>query len=250
MSLPGLDGHAAAVGVVRHHHAVHVGVLGQQLFPDALHRHVDHAGGALDGGNDAQQVAGTRRAVGIAVAQPGGAGRIGQLLRGNEVGAVGHVLQPRGLGQLQHVLVDPGPHGDGVLGIAEDHPVADDLSPLGDVGQGELMGLGDVLPGGHAGHHLGARGDVLHGNGHVVLALDLDKKRCRHYCPLFLKWADENIATTGISSSNVHLFFVQISNRGKICRALWKMLADRGWIVYPVVGEDLHDVPYPQLISV
>ena len=80
VGLPGLDGHAAAVGVVHRHHAVHVGVLGQQLALDALHRHVDHAGGALDGGDDAQQVAGASGAGLVVVTQPGGPGRFGQLL--------------------------------------------------------------------------------------------------------------------------------------------------------------------------
>ena len=180
VGLPGLNGHAAAVGVVHCHHAVHIGVLGQQLPLDALHRHVDHTGGALDGGDNAQQVAGAGGAGFVAVAHPGSAGRIGQLFHGDEAGPVGHVVQAGGLRQVQHVLVDPGPNGDGSLGVAQHHAVADHLAPLGDVSQGDLVGLGDVLPGDDAGHDPGAAGDVVDRDGYVVRVLDLDVKRCAH----------------------------------------------------------------------
>ena len=78
------------------------------------------------------------------------------------------------------MLVDPGPNGDGSLGAAQHHAVADYLAPLGDVSQGDLVGLGDVLTGDDAGHDLGAAGDIVDRDGHVIRVLDLDVKWCTH----------------------------------------------------------------------
>ena len=181
-----IDGHAAAVGVGHRHHAVHVGVVGQQLFFDALHRHLHHARRALHGGHDAQKIPRARRAAGVAVAHPGGAGRGGQLLRRFKVGAPGHIVQRGAFGQVQHVLVDPASRRDGVFGVAQHHAVAHDRAAGGDVPQGDLVGLGNGVAGSDAAFDHRAGGQVMHRHRHVVLLFDLNGQTFSHDCSLLL----------------------------------------------------------------
>ena len=175
-----VDGHPAAVGVGDGHHPVHVGVFGQQLPFNPLHRHPHDAGGALDGGDDAQQVPGAGGAGLGAVTQPGGAGGAGQLLRRFEVGAPGQVGQGRALGQFEHMLVDPAAGRDVVFGVAQHHPVADDLAPGGDVVQGDLVRLGDGLSGDDAAFQRDAGGQVVHRHRHIVAVFDLNAQAFGH----------------------------------------------------------------------
>ena len=175
-----VDGDPAAVGMGDGHHAVHVGVFRQQLFFDPLHRHFQHAGGALDGGDDPQQVAGAGGAHLVAVAQPGGAGGGGQFLRRLDAGAPGHIGQGRAFGQVEHMLVDPAAGGNICLGIAQHHPVADDLAAGGDVPQGDLVGLGDGVPGDEAALQFGTGGQIVHRDGDVVMVVDLNGQAFRH----------------------------------------------------------------------
>ena len=170
----GIDGHAAAIGVGDGHHTVHVGVLGQQFLFDPLHGHLDHTGGALHGGHDAQQVAGTGRADFVAVAHPGRAGRGGQLVRGLDAGAPGHIGQSRALGQVQHMFVDPAAGRDIVLCVAQNYAVAEDLAAGRDIHQCDLVGLGNLLPGDDAAFQRGACGQVVDSDHDIVLILDLD----------------------------------------------------------------------------
>ena len=185
LGLGGVDGHAAAIGVIDGHHVVHVGILGQKLPADAVDGHVQRAFHALHGGLDAQEIAGARRAaLGVAVSPPGFHRGLGQI--GADIGAIGHIVQGRRGGQAQHVLVDPLALGDGIQGIAQHHAVADDLAILGNIAQGDFMGLGNIGKGHHAGHDLGALGQFVHGDGHVILRLDLYV--CTHKNSLKAGW--------------------------------------------------------------
>ena len=66
-----VDRHAAAVTVLQPDHVVHVRVQRQQLGLDAGHGLRHHAGHALHGGGDGQDVAGAHRAIGVAQALEG-----------------------------------------------------------------------------------------------------------------------------------------------------------------------------------
>ena len=169
-----VDGHPAAVGVGDRHHPVHIGVLGQQLPLDPLHRHLQHTGGALDGGDDAQKVPGAGGSGLVAVAHPGGAGGFRQPFGRDDVGPPGHIGQGRAFGQVEHVLVDPAAGRNVPLGIAQHHPVPDDLAPGGDLPQRDLVRLGDGLPGDDAAFQRDAGGQVVHRHGYVVHVLDAD----------------------------------------------------------------------------
>ena len=168
----GIDGHAAAIGVVDGYHVIHVGILGKQFPADALGGHVQRPLHALHRGLDTQEIAGASiAALGVAVAHPGPDRRLGQI--GAEVGAKGHIIQAGRRGQAQHMLVDPLALGDGIDGIAQNNAIADDGTVLEDIDQGNFMRLGNDAQRHHAGHQLGALGQFLHGDGHVVLRLDL-----------------------------------------------------------------------------
>lgn len=149
-----VDGHTAAVRVGDGDHTVHMGILGQQLLPDPLHGHLQDTGSALDGGHDAQQVAGSGGADLVAVAHPCGALRHRQRFHGFQVGAVGQVVQLGAFGQIEHELVDPASGRDLLFGVAQHDTVADDLAAFGDIGQRDLVRLRDRLPGFQAGQEL------------------------------------------------------------------------------------------------
>ena len=175
-----VDGNAAAIGMSDGNHAVHIGVLGQQLLFDALHCHLHHACSALHSGDDTQQIAGAGRTYLVAVAHPSSPGRGRQLVRGLDVGAPGHIGQCRAFRQVQHMLVDPAAGGDVVLCIAQHHAVADDLAAGGDIHQCDLVCLGDGIPGNHAALGLCACGQVVDGNHHIVVVFDLDGQTFCH----------------------------------------------------------------------
>ena len=140
-----VDGHAAAVGVGYRHHAVHIGIFGQQLFFDALHGNLQHTSGALHGGDNSQQIPGTGGADLVSVAHPCGTWRHGQLFRGDEVGAERQIFHGGAFRQLQHMLVDPAARRNGLFGEAKGHAVTDDLAARGNISQCDLMGLGNRL---------------------------------------------------------------------------------------------------------
>ena len=175
-----IDGHPAAVGMVHRHHIIHMGIFGQQFPADPVHCHIHHPGGTLDGGHDPQKVPCPCRAFFVPVAPPGGPYRIRQFFRRHDVGGIGQIMESRAFRQIQHMFVDPASLGDIIPGIAQDHPVPDDLSPFGNVRQGDFMGLRNGLEGNHARQHFRAHRQVMDGNGHIVFLFDPDYKRCSH----------------------------------------------------------------------
>ena len=199
-----VDGHPAAIGMVHRHHIIHMGILGQQFPADPVHCHIHHPGGTLDGGHHPQQVPGACRTLFVPVAPPGGLDRIRQFFRRNDVGGIGQIMEGRTFRQVQHVFVDPAALGDGVLGIAQDHPVADDLSPFGNILQGDFVGLGNGLEGNHSRQYFRAHRQVMDGNGHIVLVLDLDYKRCSHRISSFLRFLSAGSLLHRIPGLPVH----------------------------------------------
>ncbi|MCY1417904.1 hypothetical protein D9M71_334500 [compost metagenome] len=138
-----VDGHAAAIAVGNGHHVIDVGVLGQQLAANALDRMVQHAGHALHGGGDAEDVAGADGAVGIAIAFEGIAFKRRQGL-GYRVGH-GQAVKRWRRGHFQLGFLDPTALHQVLLGVADNLAITDNLGALGNVDQGHLMALRDAF---------------------------------------------------------------------------------------------------------
>ena len=172
-----VDGDAAAVAVLQRQHAVDVGVLRQQLGADALGRDARHAGDALHGLRDRQQVARADGAVGVAVALEGVALerlRRGRLARGHR--QVGQVARRR---HAQQPLVHPAACGNRFGGVADGHVVAPHHAAFGNVDQRHLVPLRHPVA-----HHqtvLEARArtqpTIVGHDGHVVGRVHLDAVR-------------------------------------------------------------------------
>ena len=172
-----VDGHAAAVAVLERHHVVHMRVLRQQLGLDALHSELGHAGHALHGLRDREDVARAHRAVGIAVALEGVAleRRQGRGLdRGDgqavEFGCDRHA---------HHALVHPAAARQRLERVADHHVVAADGVAFGQVDERHLVALGHgvdqhqaVVEG-----RAGLQAAVVRDDGHVVGRVDADVQR-------------------------------------------------------------------------
>ncbi len=117
-----VDRHAAAVAVLEADHVVDVRETRQQLRLDALQRKVEHAGDALHGRRDGQDVARADRTVGIAKTFEGVA--IERRLRCGLDGGDRQAVESTRFGHLQQPLVDPAAGGDVVVGKADRDAVA------------------------------------------------------------------------------------------------------------------------------
>ena len=179
LCLRGIDGHAAAVGVVHRDDVIHIGIFGEKFFLHLFHSHVQHAGHALNGSADSQNISGSgRTSPGIAVSLPGLHRRFRQVR--HDVGAVLHIVHVGRHGEFQHMLVDPASFLDIVDGIAQHHSVADNRAALRNVFQGDLMGLGDILGRHNAFHHFCPRLDLVDSDGHIVLIFNFDVQWSAH----------------------------------------------------------------------
>ena len=178
-----IDGNTAAIGMGNGHHTVHIGILGEQFLFDPFHRHLQHTGGTLDGGHDAQQIPGTGRTDLILIAHPGGSGRLGEFFHGDQVGSVGQVLYGRAFGQIQHMLIDPASRRNSTLGIAQRHTVADNIRTGRNIHQRDLMGLGDRLPGLQAGEDLRAGFQVVNCHSNIIDFIDFDCQTAHRKSP-------------------------------------------------------------------
>ncbi len=173
LGLRGINGHATAVLMVHRDDVVHIGVLGQNLILDALDGHVQHTGHTLHGGVDTEDIPGAAvTAVGIAVAQPGGALGLRQIR--HDVRAKLHGIEIRCRCHYEIFLVDPAAPGHILIGGAQNHAVTHYLGALRTVHQRDLMRLGNVTNGHNAGEHLGALRNIMDGNGNIVLLIDLN----------------------------------------------------------------------------
>jgi hypothetical protein len=106
-----LDGDAAAVTMLQADHAIDIRVARQQLAPDAVERCIQHAGHALHGGGDGEQIARADAAVGIAVALEAEA--LQRRERGLGRGCHRQAVQGACRRQAQQLLVHPTAGGDG-----------------------------------------------------------------------------------------------------------------------------------------
>jgi hypothetical protein len=135
----GVDRYAAAVRVLEPDHVVDVRIAGQQLVADAAHRDVEHAGYALHGRRDRQDIARADRPVGVAVALEREAldwRRGGRTMRG-------HRQAPQ-LARGRHFdqsLVHPAARGDRFERVADRHAVAHDGRAGGQVDERNLVRL-------------------------------------------------------------------------------------------------------------
>ena len=131
--------HTAAVAMFQRHHVVHVGVTGQQFLLDELHGKFGHAGHALHGLGNGQDVAGAHRAIGVAVALKGVA-----LQRRHGLatcGGHGQGVQLAGLEHGQQPLVHPAACRNVADGIANGNAVAQHRAPGRQIDQRHLVAL-------------------------------------------------------------------------------------------------------------
>ena len=169
-----IDRDAATIAVLQRHHVVHIGKQRQQLFLDLLHRMRHHAGHALHGAGDGQDIARADRAVGIAVAFKR-EGFLRWRCR-HRAGAYGQCIQGRRDRHADDALVDPAAPGQGLECIADHHVVADNRLLLGQVHQGHLVALRHGIDQYQTIGQLraGWQATVIDDDGHVVLGVDLD----------------------------------------------------------------------------
>ncbi len=138
-----VDRHAAAVQVVKTHHAVDVRVLRQQIALNQFHHVIHDARHAMHAGGNAEQVFGSHTAVRVAVTFEGITFQRRQRLR--HAGSQRQRLQRRGGGQLNQRLLDPATLRDSAHRIADDFAIAHDFAVRRDVDQGDFMPLRNVL---------------------------------------------------------------------------------------------------------
>ena len=74
------------------------------------------------------------------------------------------------------MLIDPAAGGNGILGVAEDDTIADDLTAFGNIAERDFMRLRDGIQRNYAGLCFCALGQVMDGDCHVILLFDLDGK--------------------------------------------------------------------------
>ena len=169
--------HAAAVAVGQRHHVIDMRVLGQQLVLDALDRMVQHAGNALHGGGNAEDVARAHGAVRIAIALEGKPlqGRLGF----RHLGGQRQAVQRRCGGHAQLVLLHPTATRNRRQGITDGLAVANNLAALGDVFQRHLVALRDEIHGDQAVGKLGTGGYplIVHHDHHIVALVQTDRAR-------------------------------------------------------------------------
>ncbi len=140
-SAAGVDRHAAAVAVGDGDHVIDVGVFGQQLGLDALDRVFEHAGHALYGGGDAEDVAGADGTIGVAVAFEG------ETIQWRQ--RVGHRIAARQAVQLwrgrhgQLAFLDPAALAQVFQGVADDLSIAANRLAFGDEHGSDLVALWD-----------------------------------------------------------------------------------------------------------
>ena len=188
----GSDRHAATVGVVQRDDVVDVGEARQEFLADAFGSVFDDAGDALDGGGDAQQVAGAGGAVRIAESVEGVAFKWRQFRR--DGGGQRKVFQ-RGCGWHAHQrFLDPASARHRTHGIANDLAVANDRRTLCQVEQIDLVALRHVLTQCQPvaeGRAARQSGGVDH-DGHVVLGMNPDVQRYFGH-NVVLPWAAWNL---------------------------------------------------------
>ena len=138
-----VDRHAAAVQVVKTHHAVNVGVFRQQIALNNFHNVIHYARHAMHAGGDAKQVFGSHAAIRIAVTFEGITLQRRQRLR--DAGSQRQRLQRRGGGQLNQRLLNPATLRDSAHRIADDFAVAHDFTLSRDIDQCDFMPLRNVL---------------------------------------------------------------------------------------------------------
>ena len=167
------DGHTAAVGVRDGHHALDVRIFRQQLPPDTLRDAPDDARRALHRRDDAEIVARSGRAGGIAVAHPCPDGRLRQLLGWDQMRAPRQPLQRRAVRHMQHILPHPASLRDLLHRVTQHHAVADDGCACGDGLHRRLVGLRQILQQPHAAGKHRPLFQRLYRDGHIVLRMDL-----------------------------------------------------------------------------
>ena len=135
----GGDRHAAAVTVGQCDHVIDVRVLGQQLILDAFYRVIKHAGHALHGGGDPENIARANSAVSVAI--PLESEAFERRLSVRHLGGERQTVQRRRGRHAQLIFLDPTATGDRLQCVANDLAVANHVPALGNVLQRDLVAL-------------------------------------------------------------------------------------------------------------
>ncbi len=171
------DRHAAAVTVGQRHHVIDVRVIGQQFVLDTLDRMVQHAGNALHGGGDTENIACAHGAVGVAIALEGKAfqWRLGVRHFSGQRQAV---QRWRG-GHAQLVFLHPTAPRNRRQGVTDGLAIANNLTALRDIFQRHLVALRDEIHGHQAVRKLGPGryALVVDHDHHVVTLVQTDRAR-------------------------------------------------------------------------
>ena len=135
----GSDRHPAAVAVGERHHVIDVRVLGQQFILDALDRMVEHAGHALDGRRNPENIARANGTVGVAIPLEGVT--VQRCLGRRYFGGQRQAVQRWRGGHAQLIFLDPAAARDRLQRIANGLAVTNHLAAFGNVLEGDFMAL-------------------------------------------------------------------------------------------------------------